>query len=326
MDYLKRYRVLESRDLDALRDCAARQGAPIDLQLEGPRRGFDARFSSAPLDTLSLLHATYGTVRSRFGTRAEQPEDAFLICLLTEGAGRFEQHGAGWDMGQGGAVMRDLRRPATAVQDGFACFALKLPVARLRRQAEALYGPAAGNREVRFDCGAALDTAAGRRFRDTLHFLAAQLDADEGFAGTLAAAAWEDLLLTLLLEAVPNDWAAEGEGCRRATVLPYHVKRARDHIHAHLGEKITLADLAAAAGCGYRTLQSAFAEATGLPPMAYLKAVRLQAAHEALAAAGPKDGVAAVARAWGFGHPGRFAVDYRRRFGCSPTETLRTRR
>lgn len=326
MDYLKRHRVLESQDLDELRDCAARQGTPIDLQLEGSGQRFDARFAAAPLDTLSLLHATYGAVRTSFGARRQQQEDAFLFCLLTDGAVRFEQNGAGWDMARDGAIMRDLRRPVAAVQDSFACFALKLPVARLRRQAEALYGPAAATCEARFDSGCELRTPAGRRFRDTLHFIAAQLASAEDLAGTPAAGAWEDLILTLLLEALPNDWSAQGEGRRRARILPYHLKRARDHIHAHAGEKVTLADLATAAGCGYRTLQIAFAEATGLPPMAYLKAIRLQATHEALVAAGPKDSVAAVARDWGFGHPGRFAADYRRRYGRSPAETLRARR
>ncbi|WP_119166038.1 AraC family transcriptional regulator [Algihabitans albus] len=49
--------------------------------------------------------------------------------------------------------------------------------------------------------------------------------------------------------------------------LPYHVKRARDYIHRHAGEKIALADLAAEAGCGYRNLQLAFEEAFGPSPM-----------------------------------------------------------
>jgi transcriptional regulator GlxA family with amidase domain len=33
-----------------------------------------------------------------------------------------------------------------------------------------------------------------------------------------------------------------------------------------------------------------------------------------------------VARKWGFGHYGRFAADYARRFGRKPSETLRTQR
>ncbi|HLK84781.1 MAG TPA: helix-turn-helix domain-containing protein [Xanthobacteraceae bacterium] len=35
--------------------------------------------------------------------------------------------------------------------------------------------------------------------------------------------------------------------------------------------------------------------------------------------------VTEIATRWGFGHLGRFAVEYRRRFGESPSETLRRR-
>lgn len=34
----------------------------------------------------------------------------------------------------------------------------------------------------------------------------------------------------------------------------------------------------------------------------------------------------AIAMGWGFTHMGRFAVEYRKRFGESPSETLRQRR
>ena len=40
----------------------------------------------------------------------------------------------------------------------------------------------------------------------------------------------------------------------------------------------------------------------------------------------PGDGssVAAVAARWGFTHLGRFAIEYRRRFGVHPSQTLRS--
>ena len=319
-DYLRRHRVLESRDLDALRECAVRQGVPLDLSLNGPGDGFDARISAAPLDELALLHVSYGAVRTSVRVRDEL-QDALLFCLLTSGAGRFEQPGSGGEMSCDRAAVRDMRRPLQAQQDGFGCFALQVPLARLRSQAEALYGPAVHCREPRFDATVDLRRPAGRQLRNTVHLLARQLEDADGLGSPLVAAAWEDLLLATLLETLPNDWAAAGRPRPRA--LPYHVKRARDHIHAHARRKLTLADLAAAAGCSYRTLQAAFAEATGLSPMAYLRAVRMQAVHEALAAAGPGTSVAAIARDWGFAHPGRFAAEYRRRYGRSPAETLR---
>jgi AraC-like DNA-binding protein len=58
--------------------------------------------------------------------------------------------------------------------------------------------------------------------------------------------------------------------------------------------------------------------------MAYLRNLRITRAHEELMAADPFTTTAtAVARKWGFGHYGRFAADYRRRFGHKPSETLR---
>ena len=57
-----------------------------------------------------------------------------------------------------------------------------------------------------------------------------------------------------------------------------------------------------------------------------LRDVRLAGAHEELRAADPRDGrtVADIASRWRFTHPGRFSVAYRRRYGCSPSATLRT--
>jgi AraC-like DNA-binding protein len=58
--------------------------------------------------------------------------------------------------------------------------------------------------------------------------------------------------------------------------------------------------------------------------MTYLRQVRMTRAHEDLLAADPDETTAtAIARRWAFGHYGRFAADYQRRFGREPSETLR---
>ena len=83
--------------------------------------------------------------------------------------------------------------------------------------------------------------------------------------------------------------------------------------------------LTAAVGLSVRALDDGFARYVGTPPMTYLRQVRLTRAHEELAGADPEDTtVTAVARKWGFGHYGRFAADYQRRFARKPSETLRT--
>src|SRR5690242_10845279 len=57
---------------------------------------------------------------------------------------------------------------------------------------------------------------------------------------------------------------------------PAHVERARELLHAHLVDGVSLAALAAAAGCGPTSLVRAFRRATGLPPHAYLTQLRVR--------------------------------------------------
>jgi transcriptional regulator GlxA family with amidase domain len=74
-----------------------------------------------------------------------------------------------------------------------------------------------------------------------------------------------------------------------------------------------------------RALQYAFARHYGLSPTRYLRRVRLERAHRDLQAADPTQGdtVAAIAAAWGFATPSRFAAMYRETYGYPPSHTLR---
>ena len=188
-------------------------------------------------------------------------------------------------MSRGRVLMRDMRRPIASRQVDFGCLSVSVPLSRLRRQAEALYGPGAADAGLSFGLIADLRTPRGRHLHDTIHFVADQLNGAAGAIDRLTAAAWEDLLLTQMLSALPNSLEDVAGQAPRSGALPYHVKRARDFIHDHAQDRIASADLARAAGCSLRTLQGAFAETIGLSPMGYLKAVRLERAHGDLRAA-----------------------------------------
>ena len=322
MPHLDRHTILESHDLDELRACFAQEVGRHDVDLLGPDRDLDARVCAAPLAELPLFHTSYGRVAMEIGMR-DLVEDAFLLAVPTSGGGHVHQGREAGIMSRDRALVRDMRRPVSLQQVDFGSFVLKVPRSRLLRLAEALHGPGAADAGLSFNLTTDLRTPQGRHLHDTIHFLAEQLNGTAGAISPLTAAIWEDLLLTQMLSAVPNSLEGFAARAPRSGALPYYVKRARDFIHDHAQERIGLADLVQAAGCSLRTLQAAFAETTGLPPMAYLKAVRLERAHRDLRTAGPGATVAAIARRWGFGHLGRFAGDYRRRYGCTPTETLR---
>ena len=322
MAFLDRHTLLETRDLDELRARVAQEIGRHDMDLLGPARDFDTRICAASLAGLPLFHVSYGQVSMEICVR-DLVQDAFMLVVPTSGVGHVRQGRDTGTMSRGRVLMRDMRRPIVSRQVDFGCLSVSVPVSRLRRQAEALYGPGAADAGLSFGLIADLRTPRGRHLHDTIHFVADQLNGAAGAIGPLTAAAWEDLLLTQMLSALPSSLEGVAVQAPRSGALPYHVKRARDFIHDHAQDRIASADLARAAGCSLRTLQAAFAETIGLSPMAYLKAVRLERAHGDLRTAGPSATVAAIARRWGFEQPGHFARDYRRRYGCTPTETLR---
>jgi transcriptional regulator GlxA family with amidase domain len=107
---------------------------------------------------------------------------------------------------------------------------------------------------------------------------------------------------------------------------PQPLRRALAFIDERAGDPITLDEIAHAARLSPRGLQATFRRHLDTTPLAHLRAVRMQRAHRDLEIADPTDGtsVAAVAARWGFTHLGRFAIEYRRRFGTYPSQTLRS--
>lgn len=132
------------------------------------------------------------------------------------------------------------------------------------------------------------------------------------------------LVVATALHTFPNT-ALTGTPVPAGAASPDAVRRALAHIDEHAGDDIDLSSIAEAAHVGPRALQRAFRRALDVTPLQHLRSVRLDRAHAELLAADPADGttVQAVALRWGFGHPGRFAADYRARFERSPSDTLR---
>ena len=105
-------------------------------------------------------------------------------------------------------------------------------------------------------------------------------------------------------------------------IAPASVKRALEYINAELGSPLGISDIAAAAGVAGRTLFKHFKDAHGASPMQYLRNARFEKVHRALLCAEHTDNVSAIALRWGFSHLGRFAIEYRQRYGEPPSQTL----
>lgn len=108
-------------------------------------------------------------------------------------------------------------------------------------------------------------------------------------------------------------------------VHPAAVRRALAYIDDHLGEPISVVDIAAAARLSPRGLQAAFRRDLGVTPIEQVQIARLTAVREELLRADASQGVtvAEVAHRWGFAHLARFAARYRAVYGENPSQTLR---
>lgn len=134
----------------------------------------------------------------------------------------------------------------------------------------------------------------------------------------------ESTLLNALLYGQPLADGARLESVAQTCLRPYFVKRAEAYIEAHLHEPLSIETLAEQAGVSVRTLFAGFRNFRGTSPMAYLREQRLERVHQELAQ-GAQGSVTDIAFKWGFAHLGRFAQEYKRRYGQSPSATLRLR-
>jgi len=106
-------------------------------------------------------------------------------------------------------------------------------------------------------------------------------------------------------------------------LIPGVLKKALALLEADPARAWTVSELASACGVGRRTLQRQFRRFIGRMPMELLRDLRLEMARQGLLRASSRVSVADIAAGSGFNHLGRFAIQYRARYGESPSATLR---
>lgn len=106
-------------------------------------------------------------------------------------------------------------------------------------------------------------------------------------------------------------------------LLPRGLKKAIEWLEAEPSRPWRVEELAAVCGVAPRTLQKHFRHFVGRAPLAFLRELRLERAHQELLRGSQDASITEIATAHGFAHLGRFAIQYRRRYGESPSATLR---
>ena len=171
-----------------------------------------------------------------------------------------------------------------------------------------------------------LTTGYGRSLAQHVLMAVASLDeSDSVLLNPITMSAFEQFILTALLLSHPHNYS-NMLGRLGKPLAPRDVRRAIDYIEAHLDQAVTVADLVKVTGVAGRTLFMHFRDFKGVSPIRYLRDARLRQVHQRLMQADPDASVTEIAMSLGFAHMGRFSVAYRRRFGESPSQTLKRRK
>lgn len=98
-----------------------------------------------------------------------------------------------------------------------------------------------------------------------------------------------------------------------------------DYINEHYTEKISTSQISAKFGYDEAYFCRRFIKTTGLTTMKYIKILRLEAAEMLLKIPGQTDSVSDIAFTCGFSDVSYFTKCFRKRFGITPTEILKSK-
>ena len=316
------YKLVCIKDLDCIRNAVSNAVTTHRLDRLEPSR-MDASFSATRVNKFRLLRLGYGAAVK---IDAPAPAQRFhLVQVPLRGCAVVTSGREEIVSTPDTAAMPDMRLPismrwtADCEQIGF-----RVDDDDLMRHLRSLLGRPVLY-PIRFEMALDLRGSPGRSWRAALDLLFGEAQRVGGLLDhPLLSSQLECVLLTGLLLAQRNNYSAALHA-EQVPAAPRPIRMALERIESHPEHPLTTERLAADAGVGVRALQQGFHDLVGCSPMAYLRDVRLKRVREALADADPRSGasVTDIALDWGFMHLGRFSLEYRRRFGESPSQTLR---
>ena len=321
---LERHRVFHSRDAEETRAFLGRKDYRFDPTWRRDRQ-LDARLNAVYMPSLYIAYIHYGTVS--VALTAGRARKDYLIQLPLRGHLETRIEGASIACSPQRAAIASPRREKCQFLSTADSARIQLCITgdALTGQLAALLGEPP---DAPLDFAPAMDLTAGYGQSLARYMLAAIADleqSDSALLNPITMSMFQQFIMTGLLLSHPHNYLEALRG-RERRIAPRDVKRAIDYMEAHLNSAVTLEAIVKASGVAGRTLLKHFSDSKGVSPMRYLCEARFEKVREALARAHPGESVTTIAMSWGFSHLGRFSVEYRRRFGESPSDTLKRRR
>jgi len=315
--------------------CATRDVVEMHRQVKRVLCGHNARtlkkhqperiavLHHAPLSATSAVYLNYG-----IETKVQVEELGFFLLEVPLSGACETVYGRDHEYTKPGTLIMagPNRTFSSHWNDHCSKLLIKIDSLALEKQLGVILGSSPG-KTLEFDLEHPISPGPAASLWRNLRLLIGELEDPASLLNTVPGAGreTEERLLWTLLHVLPNNYSAE-LALEHPVRSKNFLERVEEYIAAHCAEPLTLADLAEVAGVSGRTLLAGFRRHRGISPMWLLKTSRLDRARSELLTADPDSvSVTAVALEWGFQHLGRFSVEYKRRFGESPSATLQHR-
>lgn len=316
---LETRQILRSTDPDAVRKATGGLTVPHEIVVRRRDQRIDGVVNGAQLDRANVVFVRYGT-----SVEVEAPGTGGRIAM-TIPLGPMGVAGAGAaSVRTRGFVLNEESPTLMRPEPHAGALVIATDRGALERQLHVLTG-SAPSRPLRFDASAGEPPMAATAIDATWRWAVAQLESvgDAPLSRAVRRHLEDTLLNAMLLGHRHSASALLTEEPDPADEDVTAIERARRYIDDHFHEPISTTTLAHEVGASARYLQAGFRRRYDATPTEVLLEVRLRHARSALLeqAARRERSVTQVALSSGFAHLGRFARQYRERFGESPSQT-----
>lgn len=315
------HQLFQTHDVDEARRRVGAVLSPHNLRILDAKDWVDMRLSCISLGSISVYRLSYGVAvevcpgRLEHSYLVQMPISGSCVVKCGETTVHSTPHVA--------ALVTPAKPLHIRVHKGCDQIIVQIERSLLERYCGQQLGRDL-SRPVEFSPEMALATPQIEPWCRLIELLLSKATHENGMLESPAARSHlEQMLVSALLFGQLNSHSDE---LRRPSppVVPYYVRRAEEYIQAHAGEHIGIAEIAEYAGVSIRALYTGFKNFRSTSPMALLKSIRLQQVRtELLNAVSPADTVTTAATRWGFVHLGHFTTAYKRKFGETPSQTLR---
>lgn len=317
---LSRYPAIYTTDFDEAALMYSRLVTPVRLNRTLRRTPFSWRGNRVAVGSLGVSSGEYA---GGVSAESEGPATGYVLSIPLSEARGEGSFGAGFFpmiRGRSALFSSPGERAKVVLQPGYQGLELSFSSTTLADAMVTLTG--AAPRELRFQRSLALDSPQVGPFLRLLRELVMSAEIEPAPFGSapFAARLAEALLFRLLLSQPHSQLAVLAAPGHAAE--PRYVRRAADYLAAHVARPITMAELTREAGVSARSLQLGFQKYRDCSPLDFLLARRLERARVLLLTSDAVANVSQAARLAGFQHMGRFSLQYRARFGETPTGTL----